>query len=179
MEEAFEGLLSHDFDLIISEEYLGLPGSPREGVERLELLRDPLHLALPLEGPWSARPRCLSELAEAPWALDPVDTPFGAWGRAVCRQAGSEPRVRVDALNPLLQVDFVQSGHAMAFVPALLGLRHLSGVRSVGLVGAPYRLLSIQVRSGRTRHPAVVACRAAFVEAVAHMSVDQPERTLG
>lgn len=179
VEDAFEGLLAHEFDLIISEEYLGRPDPLREGVDRLELLRDPLHLALPLEGPWSARPRRLSELAEAPWALDPVDTSTGAWARAVCRQAGFEPRVRVDTLNPLLQVDFVRSGHALAFVPALLGLRHLNGVRSVGLVGAPYRLLSIQVRSGRTRHPAVVACRAAFVEAVAHMSVDKPEWTLG
>ncbi|MCC5783234.1 MULTISPECIES: LysR family transcriptional regulator [Kocuria] len=179
VEDAFEGLLAHEFDLIISEEYLGLPDPLREGVDRVELLRDPLHLALPLEGPWSARPRSLSDLAEAPWALDPADTPTGAWARAVCRQAGFEPRVRVDTLNPLLQVDFVRSGHAVAFVPALLGPRHLNGVRSVGLAGAPYRLLSIQVRSGRTRHPAVIACRAAFVEAVAHLSVDTPEWTLG
>ena len=179
VEDAFEGLLAHDFDLIISEEYLGLPDPLREGVDRVELLRDPLHLALPLDGPWSARPRCLSDLAEAPWALDPADTPTGAWARAVCRQAGFEPRVRVDTLNPLLQVDFVRSGHALAFLPALLGPRHRNGVRSVGLVGAPYRLLTIQVRSGRTRHPAVAACRAAFVEAVAHMSVDTPQWTLG
>ena len=179
VEDAFEGLLAHDFDLIISEEYLGLPDPLREGVDRVELLRDPLHLALPLDGPWSARPRCLSDLAEAPWALDPADTPTGAWARAVCRQAGFEPRVRVDTLNPLLQVDFVRSGHALAFLPALLGPRHRNGVRSVGLVGAPYRLLTIQVRSGRTRYPAVAACRAAFVEAVAHMSVDTPQWTLG
>jgi DNA-binding transcriptional LysR family regulator len=179
VEAAFEGLLAHEFDLIISEEYPGRPDPLREGVDRLELLRDPLHLALPPDGPWSARPRALSDLAEAPWALDPADTSTGAWARAVCRQAGFEPRVRVDTLNPLLQVDFVRSGHAVAFVPALLGPRHLGGVRAVGLVGAPYRLLSIQVRSGRTGHPAVVACRAAFVEAVAHLSVDTPEWTLG
>lgn len=158
--------------------YLGLPDPLREGVDRVELLRDPLHLVLPLDGPWSACPRSLSELTEAPWALDPVGTSTGAWGRAVCRQAGFEPRVRVDTLNPMLQVDLVRSGHAVAFVPALLGPRYLGGVRSVGLVGAPYRLLSTQVRSGRTRHPAVVACRAAFAEAVTHMSVDKPEWTL-
>ncbi|PLC12815.1 LysR family transcriptional regulator [Kocuria flava] len=178
VEAAFEGLLAHEFDLIISEEYLGRPDPFREGVDRVELLRDPLHLALPLEGPWATRPRHLSDLAEAPWALDPADTPTGAWARAVCRQAGFEPRVRVDTLNPLLQVDFVRSGHAVAFVPALLGTRHLNAVRSVELAGAPYRLLSIQVRSGRTRHPAVVACRAAIVEAVAQMSVDTPQWTL-
>lgn len=178
VEDAFEGLLAHEFDLIISEEYLGRPDPLREGVDRVELLRDPLHLVLPLDGPWSARPRRLSELAEAPWALDPADSATGAWGRAVCRQAGFEPRVRLDTLNPLLQVDFVRSGHAVAFVPALLGRRHLDGVRSVGLAGAPYRLLSIQVRSGRTRHPAVVACRAAFAEAVADLSANAPEWTL-
>lgn len=179
VEDAFEGLLTHEFDLIISEEYLGRPDPLREGVDRVELLRDSLYLALPLEGPWAARPRHLSDLAEAPWALDPADTPTGAWARAVCRQAGFEPRVRVDTLNPLLQVDFVRSGHAVAFVPALLGPRHLEGVRSVGLAGKPYRLLSIQVRSGRTRHPAVVACRAAFLEAVAHLGADTPEWSLG
>ncbi|WP_371415408.1 LysR family transcriptional regulator [Citricoccus sp. SGAir0253] len=178
VEDAFEGLLAHEFDLIISEEYPGLPDPLREGVDRVELLRDPLHLVLPMDGPWSARPGSLSELAGAPWALDAVDTSTGAWARAVCRQAGFEPRVRVDTLNPLLQVDLVRSGHALAFVPALLGRRHLGGVRPVGLVGAPYRLLSTQVRSGRTRHPAVVACRAAFAEAVAYMSVDKPDWAL-
>lgn len=95
VEDAFEGLLAHEFDLIISEEYLGRPDPLREGVDHLELLRDPLHLALPLDGPWSARPRSLSDLAEAPWAPDPADSATGAWGRAVCRQAGFEPRVRV------------------------------------------------------------------------------------
>ena len=178
VEEAFEGLLAHEFDLIISEEYPGRPDPLREGVDRLELLRDPLHLALPLEGPWSARPRSLAELAQAPWALDPPETSTGAWGRAVCRQAGFEPRVRADTFNPLLQVDFVRSGHAVAFVPALLGPRHLDGVRSVGLAGAPCRGLSIQVRSGRIRHPAVIACRTAIVEAVAHLRTDPPEWTL-
>lgn len=178
VEGAFEGLLAQDFDLIISEEYPGRPDPRRAGVDPVELLRDPLHLALPRTGPWAGPLRSLAELAEAPWAMDPADTSTGAWSRAVCRQAGFEPRVRVETLNPLLQVDLVRSGHAVAFIPALLGPRHLAGVRSVGLPGAPFRLLSTQVRSGRTRHPAVVACRAAFAEAVGQMSAAAPEWTL-
>jgi DNA-binding transcriptional LysR family regulator len=178
VEGAYQGLLSHEFDLIISEEYPGREDPRREGVDSVELLRDPLYLGLPLDGPWADRPDSLADLAGAPWALDSASTSTGAWSRAVCRQAGFEPWVRVDTFNPLLQADLARSGHALAFLPALLGPRHLAGVRRVGLAGSPVRLLSTQVRSGRTRHPAVVACRAAFAEAVAHMSVDEPEWTL-
>lgn len=178
VEGAYQGLLSHEFDLIISEEYPGREDPRRDGVDSVELLRDPLYLGLPLDGPLSGRPRSLAELAEAPWALDSEVTSTGAWSRAVCRQAGFEPWVRVDTFNPLLQADLARTGHALAFLPALLGPRHLAGIRRVGLPGSPFRLLSTQVRSGRTRHPAVVACRAAFAEAVAHMRVEEPEWTL-
>ncbi len=178
VEDAYEGLLTHAFDLIIGEEYLGLPDPRREGVDRVELLRDPMYLVLPLTGPWSARPRSLADLAGVPWAFDSDDTTAGAWSRAICREAGFEPRVAVDTINPLIQVDLVRTGHAAAVVPGLLGPRHLAGVRLVGLPGAPYRLLFTQVRSGRSRHPAVVACRAAFAEAVARTGQDHPEWTL-
>lgn len=178
VEEAFQGLLAHEFDLIIAEEYPGRPDPRRAGVDRVELLRDPLHLALPLEGPLSARPRTLADVAAAPWALDPPDTPTGAWTRAVCRAAGFEPRRRIETVNPQLQADLVRSGHALAILPALMGERHLAGVRMIALAGAPHRILTTQVRAGSTGHPAVVACRTAFADAVARRQVARPAWTL-
>ncbi|WP_456286309.1 LysR family transcriptional regulator [Microbacterium sp. JZ70] len=164
---AYDALLSHEFDVIIGEEYPGIPEVVRDGVDRAELLVDPLGLALPAEGRLSRRPRRLAELRDAPWVLDPADTPTGAWGRAQCRGAGFEPVVRFESTDPLLHAHVVRMGQAVGFLPALLGEPHLAGTQLVSLPGEPHRVLYTAVRSGRAGHPAVRAFRSALVDALA------------
>lgn len=171
---AYEGLLSHEFDVILGEEYPGLPDPVHPGVDRVDLLTDPLHLVLPLDGPLAEPPRHLSDLAGAPWAVDPPEAASGRWARATCRGVGFEPRAHFDTLNPLLQAQLVRTGHAVAFIPALIAVQHLEGTRLVGLPGDPRRTLYTAVRSGRAQHPAVLACRAAFAESAARERAPRP-----
>ncbi|MFD1815860.1 LysR substrate-binding domain-containing protein [Rhodococcus gannanensis] len=161
---AYEGLLSHRFDVILGEEYPGLPGEIRSGVDRQDLVRDRLCLAVPAVGRWSASPSVLADLTTAPWAMDPPATPTGDWSRAVCRTAGFEPRIAFENADPLLQAHLVRSGHAVAFIPALIAGRHGDGVQLIGLPGDPHRTLHTAVRAGRAGHPAVRAFRAALAE---------------
>ncbi|WP_129657044.1 LysR family transcriptional regulator [Rothia halotolerans] len=171
---AYEGLLSHEFDVILGEEYPGLPDPIHPGVDRVDLVTDPLHLVLPTEGRLAEPPRYLSDLAEAPWAVDPPDAASGRWARAMCRGVGFEPRAHFDTLNPLLQAQLVRTGHAVAFIPALIAVQHLEGTRLVALPGDPRRKLFTAVRSGRAQHPAVLACRAAFAESAARERAPRP-----
>lgn len=162
---ASEGLLARHFDVILGEEYPGVPEPVRPGIDRVELIGDPLLLVAPPTGPW-ADPRELVELRGAPWTLDPSQGPTGAWQRATLRSAGIEPRVLVETPDPLLQAHLVRSGHALALIPHLIASQHLGGTHLRRLPGDPRRLLYTATRSGMASHPAVRAFRSALLEAV-------------
>lgn len=136
----------------------------RRGTDREDLLRDPLLVVLPATGPWSEA-RTLSDLAEAPWALDPAGMRTGVWERTVLRSDGIEPWIRFETPDPLLQVHLVRSGHAVAFVPGLIAAEHLGGTRPLRLPGDPHRSLYTAARAGAREHPALLAFREALVEA--------------
>nr|WP_246573589.1 LysR family transcriptional regulator [Kineosporia corallincola] len=163
---AYEGLLAHEFDLILGEEHPGVPEPVRAGVDRSALINDPMLLAIPREGPLSARPTGLSDLAGLPWALDPPSSTARRWADVVCREAGFEPRVRFESPDPSLHVHLVRMGHAVAFLPGLMG-DHLGGTQVVALPGDPHRTLFTAVRAGRSKHRAVEAFRQALAEAAA------------
>lgn len=164
VEAAVQGLLAHHFDMILGEDYPGLRGPLHEGVDREDLLADPILLVLPQSGSWAGIER-LGDLADAGWALDPADTLTGIWARSMLRRAGIEPRVRVESPDPLLQAHLVRSGHAVALIPALIAAQHLGGTRLWRLPGDPHRRLSTAIRAGRQDHPAIRAVREALAEA--------------
>jgi DNA-binding transcriptional LysR family regulator len=176
VDTAFSGLLSSQFDVILGEEYPGLPDPVREGADRTDLVTDPIYLAIPSDGPWSTAPTTIAELASTPWALDPPGSASGDWARVVCRSAGFEPRVRFEGPDPLLHAHLVRTGHAVAFVPALIAADHLEGTQLVGLPGDPLRILYTAVRDGRAGHPAVRAIREALARAVAERQPQRPRR---
>jgi DNA-binding transcriptional LysR family regulator len=161
-EPSFAGLLAHDFDLVLGEEYPDGPSAPLAGVEEEDLVTDELRLALPATGPLSRTPATLADLAGAPWVLDPAGTRAGRWGRSLCRSAGFEPDVRFASYDLLLHLHLVETGHAVALLPDLLGAAGRDGLRLVPLPGRPARRLFTMVRRGTDRHPRVRAFRAAL-----------------
>jgi DNA-binding transcriptional LysR family regulator len=183
--EAFAGLLAHEFDVVMGEEYPGLPQRPVEGVHTQPLALDELLLAVPIRGP-HARPHIrpgaaegvgggidggggvgapirLPELADVPWVLDPPDTASGQWARTLCRSAGFEPDIRFASADLLLQIHLVETGHAVALLPGLLLDTDRGHAMHVSrLPGRPHRRLITGVRAGAARHPAVRAFRGAL-----------------
>lgn len=174
VEDAHPGLLAHEFDLVLGEEFPGAPLPAVAGVHRENFLADPLRLALPAGMPETDRPRRLVDLATRPWALDPPGTRMGDWSLARCRAAGFEPLLRCETPDPLLHIHLVRTGHAVAFTPALLGAQHLAGVDLVTLAGEPSRMLYTEVRTGREQHPVLVAVRHALAAAVASSAAVRP-----
>ncbi|MEV6117793.1 LysR substrate-binding domain-containing protein [Streptomyces sp. NPDC052109] len=170
-EKALPGLQARDFDLVLAEEYPGNPNPRPPELEQQDLLDDTLHLALP--GPDGTRyPRgalaVLRSLGSRPWVMEPEGTAARRWAVALCRDAGFEPDVRFETTDLLLHLRLVEQGHAAAFLPALVwdgrpppvALRHLPRGRRT-------RRIFTVVRRGRSRHPAVLACRDALLRAVA------------
>ena len=169
---AFAGLLAHDFDVVLGEEYPGIARPPVPGARTQLLARDELFLVIPAHGPHAraesaAEPVRLADLAGVPWILDPAHIPAGQWARDTCRAAGFEPDVRYVGSDLLLQVHLAERGHAAAVVPGLL----LTAIpppaaRVRALPGRPRRKLTTGIRAGAERDPAVRAFRSALGAAI-------------
>ncbi|WP_086824345.1 LysR family transcriptional regulator [Allokutzneria sp. NRRL B-24872] len=156
-------LLTREFDLVIAEEYPGNALPRPAGIERRELCRDPLRLALP---PGSGPPR-LSDLATRPWAMEPEGTVARLWAVTVCRNAGFEPDVRFESADVLFHVHIVEQGHAVALVPDLVWRSTTTSAVLRPMPGGPHlRTLFTAVRTGTESHPAITACRDALAAAV-------------
>jgi DNA-binding transcriptional LysR family regulator len=165
---AFAGLLAHEYDVVLGEEYPGIPQPPIEGVQTQLLALDELLLAVPTRGRYARgesddTPVRLTELADVPWVLDPAGTLPGEWARTLCRSAGFEPDIRFASPDLLLQIHLVETGHAAALLPGLLlDTDRGHDMRVSRLPGRPHRRLMTGVRTGAARHPAVRAFRNAL-----------------
>ena len=169
---AFEGLLAHEFDLVLGEEYPGVALPPVAGASTQLLARDELFLVLPSHGPYAVDAPAdgrfrLADLAGVPWILDPPSTAPGAWARNACREAGFEPDVRYAGSDLLFEVLLAERGHAASVIPGLL----LSAVprpeaRIQRIPGRPHRRLTTGVRAGAAGQPAIRALREALRQAV-------------
>jgi DNA-binding transcriptional LysR family regulator len=167
-EPSFAGLLAHDFDVVLGEEYPGERAAP-PGVHEQDLLLDEIRVALPAHGPWSRIPAVPADLAGAPWVLDPADSPPGRWARRLLRATGAEPDVRFDSPDYLLHVHLVENGHALALLPDLLWTFRRPAVQLAALPDRPTRRLFTGVRRGSAAHPAVQAFREALAHAVGEL----------
>lgn len=178
-ELALSALRVRDVDLVITEEYPGHPQARTADLEQHTLHRDPLHLAVPPAWPNGGDgAEALRRQAERPWVMEPMDMPVRQWAVALCREAGFEPDVRYETTDVLLHLRLVEQGHAVALLPDLVwhGRPPTVALHRLPRGHRARRLLTV-VRRGRSRHPAVDACRQALHQAVAVRTASAPGRT--
>ncbi|WP_432542677.1 LysR family transcriptional regulator [Kineococcus sp. SYSU DK002] len=166
---AFSALAARDVDLVLGEEYPNRSHPRSPDVDEEDLALDEFRLAVPLSGPWSGVSR-IEELAGASWVLEPAGTDSGDWALARCRQAGSEPDVRIRTPDALLHVHLVETGHAVALLPDLVLAGRRRSLRVLDLPEHPTRRLFTGVRRGAGGRPAVRAFRAALRDAARRVS---------
>src|ERR1700758_1820337 len=177
---AFAGLLAHDFDIVLGEDYPGSARPPVPGARTQLLALDELFLVVPMHGPYARAeaatdPVHLPALAEVPWILDPPGAAPGQWARDTCRAAGFEPDVRYSASDLLLQVHLAEKGHAVAVIPGLLlAAVPAPAARVRALPGRPHRRLTTGVRSGAAGDPPMRALPTALGQAVRSTTENAP-----
>lgn len=167
-EDAIAGLLTHDFDLVVDEEFPGAPMTPDDRLDRQLLLDDPLLLVVPTS--WDPV-QDITELAEQPWVLEPAGTRARGWAETFCRERGFEPAVRFAFDDLPMRLRMVETGHAAALLPDLAPIRGGPTITATTLPGDPARRISTVVRRGTAGHPMVVALRQALLDAT---EADQP-----
>ena len=167
--ECFTRLDAGDLDLVITVDHQGGPlrGDARYG--RLELLDDPLLVALPEDHPLAGQAAvALAGLAGAAWIAGAARGPCREVARAACTGAGFNPDVRhfVDSWEAVLAL--VAAGCGVALVPRLaLPAGGFRGVALRPVLGpqAPSRHLYAAVRAGSELSPSLVPVLVALAEA--------------
>jgi DNA-binding transcriptional LysR family regulator len=193
-DESLTALRLDEVDLALVDEYDDVTRVREPGIELLDLMEDPLYVAVPpdLVPPESAPPESappehvpapgapgvapgaavdrtvpLARLAGAPWIMD---TETSTIYRAVLRhfrRAGFEPVVRSNCRDYSVIIALVEAGLGAAILPGL-ALRERQ-VRAVVVPLDPplHRRVMVALKPERRAHPAVAAMLAALGSPVA------------
>ena len=147
-----------------------------EGVEQVQLLDDPMYVAMPREHPLASKPRIkLSELREEAW--------IGGSSRGcpdtmillrACNTAGFEPRIAFHSDDYLAIQGFVAAGVGVSLIPdlALLAVREDVAIRSLGPRAPERRINAATLRDGY-RTPAVDAMLTVLKEVSAEFAAER------
>jgi DNA-binding transcriptional LysR family regulator len=171
VEEALPGLRHQRIDLLIGDEYDGIPRERHADLHRETLLREQVRLILPAGHPLArARRRpALAALADAVWSSARVGSGHHAMVLNACRSLGGfEPDVRHSSNDLLILLELVRTAGAIALLPDLVQTAGDTSIRArTPAEGAIHRdVYALTRRTGATR-PALVAVREALVRAAA------------
>jgi DNA-binding transcriptional LysR family regulator len=167
VEEALPDLRHQRIDLLIVDEYDGLPRERHADLQRETLLREQVRIILPA-GHALARARrrpALAALAEEVWSSAQAGSGHHAMVLNACRTLGGfEPDLRHSSNDLLILLELVRTAGAIALLPDLV---QISGDRSVlartPAEGTIHRdVYALTRRTGSTR-PALVAVRQALL----------------
>lgn len=197
-DSGFDALAVHDCDLLVGEEYPGLP-LPRVGdVEVADLLADPMRLLAPRAWARASSPDgsgvaslppddseatplpggrggpepgpALAAFADVPWVMEPVGNAARVWIAALCREAGFEPQVRFESPDLLVHIRLVETGHAVAVLPDLVWTALPPPGTLHALAGRSTRRVFTAVRAGAGRHPLIGLVRDRLAAVVAEIN---------
>src|SRR3954449_2970443 len=125
-EEVAPRLRAGEFDLALLFEFEGASEGLGTGLRRMELLEDPMYLALPDEHPLADAPRIrLQDLSDQSWVQTAAASPCARHVVRSCHAAGFEPTVSFETDDYQTVQGLVAAGVGVALIPQLA----LSSVR--------------------------------------------------
>jgi DNA-binding transcriptional LysR family regulator len=169
-EDALPALALGDIDLVLGDEWQHQPVRLPDGVERHELLSDPVNVILPSGHPAAGGQRGavpLAQLAEAAWVTGDVGKGWDEMTSRTCRELGGfDPDVRHRSNDPTIVLAIVARGLAVAMLPELpLPPRHPGiAVRSIA-EGPVSRAIFAATRATDAARPSTQALLAAVRDA--------------
>ncbi|SJM51366.1 LysR substrate-binding domain-containing protein [Gulosibacter sp. 10] len=165
-ETALRETWARGFDLVVAEQYPEHAPRHFDGLDRIPLTTDSIHLALPLEGtadPAFDRVTGIEEAASLPWVVEPRGAASRHWAEQRCRRAGFDPDIRFETADMQAHVRLVESGNAVALLPNLVHMGE-PRVRLLELEGAPHRDLFTAARRSSEENPAIETVRTVLAD---------------
>lgn len=163
--ESLPALAADEVDLAVVDEYDEATRIREPGVELLDLLTEPLLVALPPGHPAGDGPVPLASLQDEAWIMDTEASGICRALLRACRRAGFEPHVRSNCRDYSVIIALVEAGLGVAMLPGL-ALRDRPIRATVALVDPPLeRRVRIAVKPERRVHPAIAAMLTALQRA--------------
>jgi DNA-binding transcriptional LysR family regulator len=164
--ESSESLLAlqvDEIDLAVVDEYDEASQVRSAGIDTLEILRDPLYLAIPPDQETPLGGIAFADLRDHPWIMDTEDSNIFQVTVRACRRAGFDPVVRSHCKDYSVILALVAAGLGVGVLPGLA--LHDRTVRArIAVLRPPLeRRVLAAVRSERRSHPAVAALLAELV----------------
>jgi DNA-binding transcriptional LysR family regulator len=171
-EQALPALALGDVDLVLGDEWQHQPWRLPAGLQRHELLRDPVHLVLPAGHPTVRRHRDavpLAELAGEAWTTGHVGMSWEEITQRTCRQHGGfDPDIRHRTNDATVSLALVARGLAVTLLPDLVLPGRHPGVALRPIAEAPVdRSIFALTRAADAARPSTQALVAAVRSAAA------------
>ena len=177
-EEIAPRLRAGEIDLALLFEFRGVTESPTDGLHTVDLLEDPMRVALPAGHRLAAKPTLrLGDLRDDAWVQTSQASPCARHVVRCCHAAGFEPTVSFESDDYLTVQGLVAAGVGVALIPELA----LSSVRDDIVVRAlspqsPVRRVVASTSGSQGGVPAATAMVGVLVE-TARGYVEDPARS--
>jgi DNA-binding transcriptional LysR family regulator len=155
-EEIAPRLRAGEFDLALLFEFEGASEGLGSGLRRIDLLQDPMYLALPNEHRLADVPRIrIQDLSEESWVQTSAESPCARHVVRSCHQAGFEPSVSFETDDYQTVQGLVAAGVGVALIPqlALSSVRDDIAIRALH-PRAPVRTVTAATGRGKDVSPA-------------------------
>ena len=155
--ESLLALQMDEIDLAVVDEYDDASRVRVAGIDTIEILRDPLYVAISPDVDVPTAGFALTDLRDQPWIMDTeTSTIFQVTWRA-CRRAGFDPQVRSHCKDYSVILALVGAGLGVSVLPGLALYDRLIRARVAPLRPPLVRNVLAAIRSERRSHPAVAA----------------------
>lgn len=166
-EESIPLLKRGGMDIIISYGYDRLPEKDDPSIERLVLMTEPHHIALPVDHPEAMHggPVNLQDLRDEQWVVGRDGSPFMDVMLRIANESGFTARVDLHSNDYQVILAAVEAGLGVALVPPLARFSTYPGVvfRDCADVEINRHVVAV-IRKGSARAPAIGAALAAIRE---------------
>jgi DNA-binding transcriptional LysR family regulator len=171
-EQALPALALGDVDLVLGDEWQHQPWRLPAGLQRHELLRDPVNLVLPSRHPAARRhPEAvpLAELAGEAWTTGHPGMGWEEITKRTCRQHGGfDPDIRHRTNDANLSLALVARGWGVTLLPDLALLGRHKGIALRAIAESPVdRAIFAVTRAADAARPSTQALVGAIRNAVA------------
>jgi DNA-binding transcriptional LysR family regulator len=156
-EEVVPRLRAGEFDLVLLYEFSGIDTKRDSAMQRVDLVEDPMHVALPAGHPLAGKPRLrLGDLRSESWVQTAAASPCARHVVRSCHAARFEPVVSFESDDYQTVQGLVAAGVGVALIPqlALSSVRDDIVIRSLHPRG-PFRTVFAATSRGESVTPSV------------------------
>jgi DNA-binding transcriptional LysR family regulator len=172
-EDSLPALARGAYDLALAGEYGLAPRRLDTSVERLDLLAEPVLIAVPLDHPAAGPEVHLADLRDARWIAPAPGSSCAVLLERSCAVAGYEPDVVGHVADFAMAAALVGAGHGVALIPTSVSpaAPEERGIRLLRSTEPEiHRTLYAAVRAGTRQHPAIGCLLDALAEAAADLT---------